>query len=848
MRVFLRIAGRTDPAAVGAAVLGGLACLLTALAPAPAHAAAKAPDRYDLANGCYAVRSVALDRYVAKTADGYAATATSRAAAEPFFMEPPELGRYLLYGPARDFLAVTGGGDGVAPDAEPSDRAEWVVKEAGDAFTLDSIAAAKPLVANPDGALVLGGSAKSAEFEFEPAKGCTAYPEIDVSAIGEPPGGDTSFGEASGLADAHMHMMAFEFLGGAVHCGRPWHRYGVEQALADCPDHYPNGGGAVLENALSGGSRPTHDPVGWPTFEDWPASDSLTHEQSYYKWLERAWMGGLRVFVNLMVDNEQLCDVYPLKANRPNPCNEMATVRLEIQRIYELQNYIDAQEGGPGEGWFRIVKDPFQARRVINDGKLAVILGIEVSKLFDCGVYNDVPDPGCDRASIKRQLDAVYDAGIRQMEVVNKFDNALSGVAGDGGVIGPAVNSANFKETGSFWQMQTCTGPEHAHDRPQETNTGQIPAQDAIFGASGGLQAFGVPSGSVPVYPPAPHCNQRGLTGLGEFLLRQMIKRRMIFDPDHMSVKARNQGLALMASKGYGGIVSSHSWSTPDSFPEIYKAGGFIAPYAGGAEGFVHAWQDTKPLRDKDFFFGMGYGADANGFGAQGGPRDPALAPPVRYPFRSYDGAVELQQQRSGERVYDINMDGVAHYGLYPDWIEDLRMIAGDAIVKDMGRGAEAYLQMWERSDGVPGPDCRSTHARFTGGGLGEVRLGDRPKRVLRRAGQPEKRDRAWRWCVEGRKNKDAIEAAVFTRGGKVVLVGTEARGQRAHGISVGHDVDDLGKRAKREGRGLYIGDLGRSKVVYGARRGRVDFIALTTPKIASKTKKLRRHLRLAGL
>jgi hypothetical protein len=814
--------------------------------PAGATAASeRQPDRYDLANGCYALRSVALDRYVAKTADGYAATSASPGGAEPFFLEPPELGRYLLYGPGRDFLAVNGSGDGVESAAEPSDRAEWAVKQSGGGFTLTSIAAAKPLAVGGDGAVGLAGDAR---FAFEPAKGCTDYPEVDVSAVGEPAGGPTSYGETAGLVDAHMHMMAFRFLGGAVHCGRPWHRYGVEYALDDCPDHYPNGGGAVLENALAGGDRPTHDPVGWPTFKDWPAPDSLTHEQSYYKWLERAWMGGLRVFVNLMVDNEQLCDVYPLKANRPNPCHEMATVRLEIQDIYEMQNYIDAQSGGPGEGWFRIVKNPHQARRVINDGKLAVILGIEVSKLFDCGVYNDAPDPGCDRASIDRQLDAVHDAGIRQMELVNKFDNALSGVAGDSGIIGPPVNAANFKETGSFWRMQTCTGPEHAHDRTQETNTGQLPSQDAIFGASGGLQAFGVPSGVVPVYPPAPHCNERGLTDLGEYLLRQMIKRKMIFDPDHMSVKARNQALAFMGSKDYGGIVSSHSWSTPDSFPEIYRAGGFIAPYAGGAEGFVHAWQDTKPLRDKRFFFGMGYGADANGFGNQGAPRNPAIAPPVRYPFRSFDGSVELQQQRSGERVYDINTDGVAHYGLYPDWIQDLRMIGGDAIIKDMGRGAEAYLQMWERAEGIPGPDCRSTFARFTGGGLGELRLGDRPKQVLKRAGQPERRTRTWKWCVDGRKNRDATLSAVFSGGGKLILAGTSARGHRALGVSVGERAGAVGKRADSIGGGLHVGDLGGSKVVYGVRGGRIDFIAVTTGKIAGKPKTLRRSLKRSAL
>ncbi len=66
-----------------------------------------------------------------------------------------------------------------------------------------------------------------------------------------------------------------------------------------------------------------------------------------------------------------------------------------------------------------------------------------------------------------------------------------------------------------------------------------------------------------------------------------------------------------------------------------------------------------------------------------------------------------IDHQVSGERSYDINIDGVAHYGLYPDWIEDLRMLAGDQIVHDMGRGAEAYLQMWERADGRPGGALR---------------------------------------------------------------------------------------------------------------------------------------------
>ena len=135
-------------------------------------------------------------------------------------------------------------------------------------------------------------------------------------------------------------------------------------------------------------AQPSHDPVGWPTFKDWPAPDSLTHEGTYYRWLERAWRGGQRLFVNLLVENNKLCQVYPLKRNS---CDDMDSIRLQAKDMYQIQDYIDAQAGGPGKGFYRIVTDPFEARRVINAGKLAVVMGIETSVPFGCTIKLDRP-------------------------------------------------------------------------------------------------------------------------------------------------------------------------------------------------------------------------------------------------------------------------------------------------------------------------------------------------------------------------------------------------------------------------------------------------------------------------
>jgi hypothetical protein len=70
------------------------------------------------------------------------------------------------------------------------------------------------------------------------------------------------------------------------------------------------------------------------------------------------------------------------------------------------------------------------------------------------------------------------------------------------------------------------------------------------------------------------------------------------------------------------------------------------------------------------------------------------LSPPrggtaVRYPFRTFDGGSTVDRQRTGERVFDVNSDGFAHYGMVPDWLADLRIVAGadgQAIVNDMSR------------------------------------------------------------------------------------------------------------------------------------------------------------------
>ncbi len=51
-------------------------------------------------------------------------------------------------------------------------------------------------------------------------------------------------------------------------------------------------------------------------------------------------------------------------------------------------------------------------------------------------------------------------------------------------------------------------------------------------------------------------------------------------------------------------------------------------------------------------------------------------------------------------RDFDINIDGMAHYGLLPDLLQDMRnMGLSPADFEPLFRGAEDYVRMWEKCE-----------------------------------------------------------------------------------------------------------------------------------------------------
>jgi microsomal dipeptidase-like Zn-dependent dipeptidase len=558
--------------------------------------------------------------------------AIPRVAGGPFHFKPSGLGTFLIAGRDGELL----GGP----------RAEWLVDSRG----------RRGVRLVPRG----GGRAISVR-RLRRVRTCRRFPEAELGATGRPFRGPRR-GPVRGFADPHMHLAAELRAGGRVIAGSSYDRFGIAEALGrDADVHGEDGGMDITGNLLRSGSPTgTHDTHGWPTFTGWPTFDTYTHHQIYYRWLQRAWLAGWRLIGAQIIEDAPLCEIEP---SRSHSCDETETAELQVERLRGLEDYVDAQAGGRGRGWLRIVASPGEARRVIRRGKLAVFLAFESSNPFGCALRQGAAQ--CDRAGIDRGIERLGALGIRSMFLAHWVDNALAGAALEGGDKGSFIAAMQVSYTGAPFVTGPCPHPGQGEE-PEGTG--------ALTG---------------------PQCNAKGLTELGAYAVGRMMDRHMLIEVDHLSERAREQVLALAEARGYP-LVSSHTgtggkWDDSE-LRRLQAVGGFAAA----------TLDDAVKLPDKVLalrrlgFANVGLATDIGGFSSLPAPDKEH---PLTYPFLCQAGDVRLTRQRTGERTFDLNTDGVAHYGLLPDLLALTRQQPrGAEAVDDLFGSAEAYLRMWERA------------------------------------------------------------------------------------------------------------------------------------------------------
>ena len=611
------------------------------LAAADLAPATEAPrTRFDLANRCFAMKSAPSGRTVAG----------------PVYFKATSLGGYLIYDTDRKLLAVGQGGE-VTRTPLPGPPAEWAVSRGPHrTFRLRASATGRLLVAGRDGHLETGPPSRRARFRFATRRGCRRYPEAKLGARG-PVTKRRLGGGAFGYVDAHLHLIANLRAGGQVVSGESFNRFGITEALGrDADVHGPDGSLDVTGGLLRGGP-PNHDVNGWPSFTGWPTYDTYTHQQIYYRWLQRAYMAGLRVVVAQLVEDQPLCEIEQF---RSHSCDETDTIELEAQRLRELADYVAAQSGGPRRTWFRLVTNSKQARRAIARGQLAVLMGVESSNPFGCS--EQMGQPECDREDVDAGIEHYRQLGIRSLFIAHWTNNAFAGAKVESGDIGPFIATFNVQQTGQPFQTGPCPEPEHGEE-----------------------------------------CNTKGLTDLGEYLVDRLMDNHMMIELDHLSERARLRVLEIAEERDYP-VISSHTGSggvwTASDLERLYSVGGFATARPDTAANLARTILSFKQFKRKGEPLGLGLGTDTGGFSAAPEPDPDAEQRPLVYPFRSYDGRVSFVCQVAGGRKFDLNKDGVAQYGMYADLLAYMRQQpGGKRASRLLFNSAEAYLRSWRRAE-----------------------------------------------------------------------------------------------------------------------------------------------------
>ena len=763
-------------------------------------------------NGCYAIQNEEGRWLTTKPdGDGFAFVDGDIDVATSFFMKASDLDTFLFYDPNGGYV-VAGGEPFVRKTFLHYDAPSRQTREEPQTGEPLPLPVPPPLPETFDSGAewkleVVGERSEkrfhlrskttsdvAATLSFFPAKNCAEHPEMSLDAAriavhvkhkSADDGWENceidfreyySEDDVWGIAEPHTHIMSNHGFGGnGVFHGAPFHPLGVEHALGDCEANHGQGGALdvfgwaqekelaidklfidIFPRLITGDwNEFAHSTKGYPEFTDWPSAPfSKSHQTQYWVWIERAYLGGLRLMVQHAVSNSVICEMYQdLGIMEPlgHVCNDMVDVERSIEAMYAMERYIDAQAGGPGQGFFRIVTSPEEARQVIKDDKLAVVLGIETSNLFDCFLTPRPGMPVCDEAHINRMLDKYYDLGVRALFPVHKFDNQFS--PGDGQKefiqIGNILNSGHYS---SF--SQDCLNVPGGFDKGPVTFGGFNEPRGDYFSEPPLLNSppierehllwrlifdwlppldfpfIDIEAGiSWKWLDPALEgewCQSGTLTHKGEYLVREMIKRGMIVEVDHFPRNAYQRAFDILEDHDYP-AAGTHGRRGPDD--KIYDLGGISVTSPGTCHDPNNPGSTLAGLKanikkkiEHGAYPGEGWSWDLNGYAsyrkARFGPkRDEACGPdqpdPISYPFHSYDGQVTFTEPWLGNRQVDFNTEGLVHIGLLPEYVEDLRRDAANAgCEKDLEpifHSAEAYLKMWEKAEE------RAEYVRTTG-------------------------------------------------------------------------------------------------------------------------------------
>lgn len=473
-------------------------------------------------------------------------------------------------------------------------------------------------------------------------------------------------------------------------------------------DHYPVGGGNLHGDHRHEGIETS------PNFAYWPHQTSVSHQQMWWEWIKRAYQeGGLRVMVALTVNSELLAEVI----DGDGPKDDKASSDLQID---EIKSFV-----GRHSDFMEVAYNAKDLRRIVGGNKLAVIIGVEVDNI---GNFHK-RDVVCNEATVKAEIQRLYDKGVRYAFPIHLTDNKFGGAA----VYEDLFNFANKYSTGSLYKIQSSSSvdPMIAHrlgaGLDGAGNLGVKAALDAASGIPfppalnvnpldsrfcpvptlGCWEKFKLIAGLLapdPTYvsyaaTPGGHVNAKGLTPLGEVAIKEMMRLGMIIDIDHMSQKSIDGAIAIAEradykyplNMGHNGLREEGGKERAAKRTIITRMAALGGVFGVGtadtdAPSFINAYNKVWDAMGAK---AVGLGSDVNGL---------EKLPHKSQGINSADFYNGFPKCSTGNRTWDYTAEGVSHYGLMADFLRDVKN-RNTQVHENLMSSAEYFARMWEKCD-----------------------------------------------------------------------------------------------------------------------------------------------------
>jgi microsomal dipeptidase-like Zn-dependent dipeptidase len=390
-----------------------------------------------------------------------------------------------------------------------------------------------------------------------------------------------------------------------------------------------------------------------------PVWNDLAHQQVWKEVLKKAHHDGLSLIVISLVHNDFLCSILPDFRKNFSSCDDMKNIDRQLDALHEFVKNND---------WVELALSSSDARRIINLSKLAVVISIEVSNIF-----ND--------ADWEQELAKYFSRGVRSLQPVHQVDNRFSGAAIHQVPLRWIQFYENVRKKGEWKSF-------HAHDEEESGFSGKRKVKK----------------------------NLKGLTDEGKKLTKKMMEMKMLIDLAHLSEAAARDTYAMSQQNNNYPLFMSHGHfremmmppmgtfektSSPEIVSYIKNTSGLFGlrtasestyPYdkseikndcQGSSKSFAQAYEYGR----KELQVNMALGSDLNGFIAQTKPRfakdDPSYCP----------------NQKEPPLGRDFDFTGLGHVGQLKDLLDDVRHMGVD--LSQLEKSSELFVQMWEKVEGL---------------------------------------------------------------------------------------------------------------------------------------------------